>query len=72
MLEGAGSTGRDCGARVQSCVVGQCACASGCQSPGISRVLDSWEHNADKAYVKGSDSKEMETSGSIPGSEASS
>lgn len=35
-----------CGARLESCVVVQCTCASGCQSPGISRVLDSWEHNA--------------------------
>lgn len=52
MLEGAGSAGRDCGARVESCVVGQCTCASGCQSPGISRVLDSWEHNAGKLMWK--------------------
>lgn len=35
-----------CGARLESCAVGQCTCASGCQSPSISRVLDSWEHNA--------------------------
>lgn len=35
-----------CGVRLESCVVQQCTCASGCHSPGISRVLDSWEQNA--------------------------